>query len=99
MKKLVGATAILLLTSTNAFYAGNLSEFEAPEEVIVDDEPMGGSNAAWIIPLIAIIAIAASSGGNGDGNGVTPGNGATNGNGNGATNGNGNGIIIVTNGA
>ena len=58
MKNLVTAAAILCMAT--AASAGNLAEFEEPVE---EQAAMGGSNAAWIIPLIAIIAIAASSGG------------------------------------
>ena len=59
MKALIPAIA-LALAATGA-HAGNLSTFEEPAEVIAEDTPMGGSNAAWIIPLIAIIAIAAAA--------------------------------------
>jgi len=62
MKKLLAATAVLAFAAPAL--AGNLDTFEAPAEApTVEDAPMGGSNAAWIIPLIAIIAIAAASGG------------------------------------
>jgi len=67
MKKTLAATAILALTATGV-YAGNVQTFDdttaLPE---VEAQPMGGSSAAWIVPLIAIIAIAASKGGNGGG--------------------------------
>ena len=59
MKKLIASAAILALT-TPAF-AGTIDTFEAPPEPVVEDTPMGGSNAAWIVPLIAIIAIAAAA--------------------------------------
>jgi hypothetical protein len=62
MKHLIAAAAIAAMT-TPAF-AGNLDVFEAPAEPeMVEEAPMGGSNAAWLIPLIAIIAIAAASSG------------------------------------
>ena len=60
MKHLLAASAILAL-ATPAF-AGNLDTFEAPAEApAVEDAPMGGSNAAWIVPLIAIVAIAVAA--------------------------------------
>ena len=56
--KLIVTTAAALLLAGQAF-AGNLV-FEAPEEpvIIAEPEPMGGSNAAWLIPVIGIAAIA-----------------------------------------
>ena len=56
--KLIVSTAVALLLAGQAF-AGNLV-FEAPEEpvVVADPAPMGGSNAAWIIPVIGLAAIA-----------------------------------------
>jgi hypothetical protein len=53
----------MLLASTA--YAGNLIfEAEEEEEIIIAEEPMGSSNASWIVPLLAIgiigLAIAAS---------------------------------------
>ena len=58
MKKVV-LTAAALALATPAF-AGNVEVFVAPEEpVVVEEAPAGGSNAALIVPLIAIIAIAA----------------------------------------
>lgn len=56
--KLIVTTAAALLLAGQAF-AGTLV-FEAPEEpvVIAEPEPMGGSNAAWLIPVIGIAAIA-----------------------------------------
>ena len=60
MKKLVATAAIVAMGT--AAIAGNLDSFEAPaEEPMVEEAPMGGSNAAWIVPLIAIIAIVAAS--------------------------------------
>jgi hypothetical protein len=56
--KLIVTTAAALLLAGQAF-AGNLV-FEAPEEpiIIAEPEPMGGSNAAWLIPVIGLAAIA-----------------------------------------
>jgi hypothetical protein len=57
MKFIVTTAAALLLA--NSAFAGNLV-FEAPEEpiVVAEPEPMGGSNAAWLIPVIGLAAIA-----------------------------------------
>lgn len=57
--KLIVTTAAALLLAGQAF-AGNLV-FEAPEEPVIiaaEPEPMGGSNAAWLIPVIGLAAIA-----------------------------------------
>ena len=56
--KLIATTAAALLLAGQAF-AGNLV-FEAPAEpvIIAEPEPMGGSNAAWLIPVIGLAAIA-----------------------------------------
>ncbi len=58
--KLIVSTAAALLMAGQAF-AGNLV-FEAPaeQEIIVAEPaaPMGGSNAAWLIPVIGLAAIA-----------------------------------------
>ena len=57
--KLIVSTAAALLLAGQAF-AGALV-FEAPveEEIIVaEPAPMGGSNAAWIIPEIGLAAVA-----------------------------------------
>ena len=70
MKFVATTTAALLLAGTA--FAGNLV-FEAPveEEVVVQEEPMGGSNAAWLVPLLAIglIALAVSGGDDDDDDG------------------------------
>lgn len=57
MKYLVTTAAALLLAGQA--FAGNLV-FEAPEEpvVVAEPAPMGGSNAAWLIPVIGLAAIA-----------------------------------------
>ncbi len=57
MKYLVTTAAALLLAGQA--FAGALV-FEAPEEpvVIAEPAPMGGSNAAWLIPVIGLAAIA-----------------------------------------
>ncbi|MEM8571196.1 MAG: hypothetical protein AAGG56_09835 [Pseudomonadota bacterium] len=56
--KFIVTTAAALLLAGQAF-AGNLV-FEAPAEpvVVAEPEPMGGSNAAWIIPVIGLAAVA-----------------------------------------
>jgi len=56
--KLIVSTAVALLLAGEAF-AGNLV-FEAPQEpvVVAQPAPMGGSNAAWLIPVIGLAAIA-----------------------------------------
>ncbi len=56
--KLIVSTAVALLLAGQAF-AGNLV-FEAPQEpvVVAQPAPMGGSNAAWLIPVIGLAAIA-----------------------------------------
>ena len=56
--KLFVSTAVALLLAGQAF-AGNLV-YEAPAEpvVVAEPAPMGGSNAAWIIPVIGLAAIA-----------------------------------------
>ena len=84
-----------------ASYAGNLVfEAEEEEEIVIAEEPMGSSNASWIIPLLAIgvigLAIASSqdddddeddNGSNGSTNGSAL-NGSLNGSApNGSTNG------------
>jgi hypothetical protein len=58
MSKILKLTAAALVFAGSA-YAGNVV-FEAPveEEVVVEDAPMGSSNAAWVVPLIALAAIA-----------------------------------------
>ena len=56
--KLIVSTAVALLLAGQAF-AGNLV-FEAPAEpvVVATPAPMGGSNAAWLIPVIGLAAVA-----------------------------------------
>lgn len=73
---------IMLMALATSAHAGNLTQFDEPPAV-GNDEPMGGSNAAWIIPLVAILAIAATSGGGGgkDDNGASNGSGKENGSG------------------
>ena len=57
MKYLVTTAAALLLAGQA--FAGNLV-FEAPAEpvVVAEPAPAGGSNAAWLIPVIGLAAIA-----------------------------------------
>lgn len=57
--KLIVTTATALLLAGQAF-AGNLV-YEAPAEpavVTAPAAPLGGSNAAWLIPVIGLAAIA-----------------------------------------
>lgn len=56
--KYIVTTAAALMLAGQAF-AGALV-FEAPEEpiVIAEPAPVGGSNAAWLIPVIGLAAIA-----------------------------------------
>lgn len=56
--KFIVTTATALLLGSQAF-AGNLV-YEAPAEpvVVAEPAPMGGSNAAWLIPVIGLAAIA-----------------------------------------
>lgn len=58
MKIIVTTAAAALLLAGQAF-AGNLV-YEAPAEpvVVAEPAPMGGSNAAWLIPVIGLAAIA-----------------------------------------
>lgn len=55
--KFIVTTATALLLAGQAF-AGALV-FEAPEEpvIIAEPAPQGGSNAAWLIPVIGLAAI------------------------------------------
>ena len=66
--KLFVSTAVALLLAGQAF-AGNLV-YEAPAEpvVVAEPAPMGGSNAAWIIPVIGLAAIAYAIANNDDNN-------------------------------
>lgn len=58
MKLIVTTAAAAILLAGQAF-AGNLV-YEAPAEpvVVAEPAPMGGSNAAWLIPVIGLAAIA-----------------------------------------
>ena len=57
--KLIVTTAAAAFLLANQAIAGALV-FEAPAEpvVVAEPEPMGGSNAAWLIPVIGLAAIA-----------------------------------------
>ena len=93
MRKLLISATVLSFASATMLSAGNLAEFEEPPAAPAAEEPMGGSNAAWLIPLLLIAgAVAIASSGNGNGGG----NGATNGTGNGATNGTANGAAATS---
>lgn len=58
--KFIVTTATALLLAGQAF-AGELV-FEPVEEpvVVAEPAPQGGSNVAWLIPLIGVVAIAAA---------------------------------------
>ncbi|QHQ36466.1 hypothetical protein [Algicella marina] len=62
--KLTATVAAIALLAAPAF-AGNVEPFVAPEPVAVD-EPVGGSNAAWLVPLIGIAIIGAAVAANQD---------------------------------
>ncbi|MEO0912730.1 MAG: hypothetical protein AAFY59_07055 [Pseudomonadota bacterium] len=62
--KLTATVAAIALLTAPAF-AGNVEPFVAPEPVAVD-EPVGGSNAAWLVPVIGIAIIAAAVAANQD---------------------------------
>lgn len=57
MKKFA-LTAAALLTAAPAF-AGNVEVFVAPPEPVVEEAPMGGSNAGWVVPLVALVVVGA----------------------------------------
>ncbi len=70
MKFLTASISAFAFAAAGTASAGNLV-FEAEEEqevIIVEDEPMGSSNAAWIVPLLAIgvIGLAIASSGDDD---------------------------------
>ena len=71
--KLIVSTAVALVLAGQAF-AGALV-FEAPEEpvVVAEPAPMGGSNAAWIIPVLGLAAIAYAISNDDDDDDDTPG--------------------------
>jgi hypothetical protein len=71
--KLIVSTAVALVLAGQAF-AGALV-FEAPEEpvVVAEPAPMGGSNAAWIIPVLGLAAIAYAISNDDDDDDGTPG--------------------------
>ncbi len=57
--KLLWVLAALALSGTIA-YSGNLV-FEAPvEQEVIEEEPIGGSRAGWLVPVLAIALIAAA---------------------------------------
>jgi hypothetical protein len=57
MKYLVTTAAALLLAG-QAFAGALIFEPPAEEVIVVEPAPAGGSNVAWIIPVIALAAIA-----------------------------------------
>lgn len=65
MNRTLSAIAIMA-TLASPVYAGNVDTFHGSTGVAENNKPMGGSNAAWIIPLVAIIAIAAANKGGKD---------------------------------
>ena len=54
MKKVVLLAASLMIAAPA--FAGNVEVFVAPPEPIVE-QPMGGSNAGWIVPLVALVIV------------------------------------------
>lgn len=70
MRHLISAISSIAIMTAPAVNAGTLVfEGEVEQEVLVADEAaMGGSSAAWVVPLIAIavIGLAISSGGDDD---------------------------------
>ncbi len=56
--KLIVTTAAALLLAGQAFAGTLVSEAPAEPVIIAEPEPMGGSNAAWLIPVIGLAAIA-----------------------------------------
>ncbi len=57
--KLIVSTAMALLLAGQAMAGALIFEAPVEEEVIVSEPaPMGGSNAAWIIPVIGLAAVA-----------------------------------------
>ena len=58
MKKVALIAASLLLAAPA--FAGNVEVFVAPEEPVVVEEPMGGSRAGWIVPLVALVIVGAA---------------------------------------
>jgi len=59
MKKIFALGAALMMATPS--FAGNIDTFVAPEPVepvMEEAAPMGGSNAAWIVPVLAVAAIA-----------------------------------------
>ncbi len=60
MKFVVAAASIAALYVASAASAGNLV-FEAPvEQEVIEEEPIGGSRAGWLVPVLAIALIAAA---------------------------------------
>ena len=55
MKKFALVAAALMLAAPAT--AGNVEVFVAPEVVV--EEPQGGSNAGFVVPLIALVVVAA----------------------------------------
>ena len=56
MKK--AALVAAMLTATTPAFAGNVEVFEAPEPPMVE-EPVG-SNAGWVVPLLAVVIVGAA---------------------------------------
>ncbi len=57
--KLIVSTAAALLLAGQAFAGALVFEAPAEEEIVVaEPEPVGGFNAAWLIPVIGLAAVA-----------------------------------------
>ena len=67
--RIVAYTAAAIIAAGTAFAGTLVFEAEEEEEIIIaDEEPMGSSNASWIVPLLAIgvIGLAIASSGDDD---------------------------------
>ncbi|MEM9431873.1 MAG: hypothetical protein AAGA32_20700 [Pseudomonadota bacterium] len=55
--KTLALIAAFSLAAVAPALAGNVEPFEPPVVVVDDPEEPIGSNAAWLIPLLAVVAI------------------------------------------
>ncbi|NNU79401.1 hypothetical protein HMH01_03020 [Halovulum dunhuangense] len=69
--KNLALTAAVLFAAAPAF-AGNVEVFVAPEEPVVVEEPMGGSNAGWVVPLLALVVVGIAIASSDSGGSPTP---------------------------